>query len=134
MTSPARTSISAFPRGHEFPAVQFVLTAERSRAYLDAVGDANDYGDTVPPLAAVALGLNALQEQIALPEGSLHTGQEVEHAAAVRAAEALTLTGRIAQRSERQGFVISVIEFEVSTAAGVAIRARTTIMAPGGGA
>lgn len=134
MTSPARTSISAFPRGHEFPPVQFVLTAERSRAYLDAVGDANDYGETVPPLAAVALGLNALQVQIALPEGSLHTGQEVEHAVAVRAGEALTLTGRIAQRSERQGFVISVIEFEVSTAAGVAVRARTTIMAPGGGA
>jgi hypothetical protein len=134
MTSPARTSISAFPRGHEFAAVQFVLTADRARAYLDAVGDANDYHDAVPPLAAVALGLNALQELIALPEGSLHTGQEVEHSAAVRAGEALTLTGRIAQRSERQGFVISVIEFEVSTAAGVAVRARTTIMAPGGGA
>ncbi len=112
----------------------FALTAEHARAYLDAVGDGNDYGETVPPLAAVALGLNALQEQIALPEGSLHTGQEVEHTAAVRAGEALTLTGRIAQRSERQGFVISVIEFEVSTAAGVAVRARTTIMAPGGGA
>jgi hypothetical protein len=148
MTSPARTSISAFPRGHEFPPAAFSLSSEQVRAYLASIGDENGYGDTAPPLAAVALALNALQEQIALPEGSLHTGQEVEHAAVVRAGEALTLTGRIAQRSERQGFVISVIEFEVSAvevihrgeaedAEGlvgkVAIRARTTIMAPGGG-
>ena len=72
----------------------------------------------MPPLAAVALGLAALQEQISLPEGSLHTGQEVEHVAAIRVDEALTLTGRIAQRSERQGFVISVIEFEIASTAG----------------
>jgi len=134
MTSRARTSISAFPRGHEFPTATFSLTAEQVRAYLAAVGDANDYGDTVPPLAAVALGLNALQEQIALPEGSLHTGQEVEHSALVRAGDTLTLTGRIAQRSERLGFVISVIEFEISANTSVAVRARTTIMAPGGAA
>ena len=140
MTAPARTSISAFPRGHEFPAAAFSLSVDVVRAYLVAIGDACDYGDTIPPLAAVALGLNALQEQIALPEGSLHTGQEVEHAAVVRAGEALTLTGRIAQRSERQGFVISVIEFEISVhregakdAEGmVGVRARTTIMAPAG--
>ena len=128
----ARTSISAFPRGHEFPSAAFVVDAKRVRAYLDAIGDTNDYAGAVPPLAVAALGLNALQEQIALPEGSLHTGQEVEHAAAALAGESLALTGRIAQRSERQGYVISVIEFEVATAAGVAIRARTTIMAPAG--
>ena len=131
--SRVRTSISAFPRGHEFPSSAFSLTGEQVRAYLASTGDGNDYGGTVPPLAAVALGLDALQEQIALPEGSLHTGQEVDHAAVVLAGEALTLTARIVQRSERQGFVISVIEFEVSAVGGLAIRARTTIMAPGGG-
>ena len=131
--SRVRTSISAFPRGHEFPSAVFSFTGEQVRAYLASIGDENDYGGTVPPLAAAALGLAALQEQIALPEGSLHTGQEVDHGAAVHVGEALTLTARIVQRSERQGFVISVIEFEVSAVGGLAIRARTTIMAPGGG-
>jgi hypothetical protein len=137
MTAPSRTSISAFPRGHEFPPATFSLSADVVRAYLSAIGDTCDYGDTVPPLAAVALGLNALQEQISLPEGSLHTGQEAEHSSVLSAGGELTLTGRIAQRSERQGYVISVIEFEISVhregaedAAGV--RARTTIMAPVG--
>lgn len=102
------------------------------QAYLASIGDENDYGSTVPPLAIAALGLNALQEQIALPEGSLHTAQELEHAGIVRAGDALTLTARIAQRSERQGFVISVIEFEIAAVDGGAIRARTTILAPGG--
>jgi hypothetical protein len=132
VTSSTRTSISALPRGHEFPASTFTLSREQVDAYLHATGDRGDYSDAVPPLAAVALGLNALQAHLSLPEGSLHTGQEVEHERVARVGEALTLTGRVAQRSERQGFVISVIEFEINTDAGVAVRARTTIMAPGG--
>ena len=134
MTSTARASISSFGRGHEFAPSKFDLSAARVRAYLDAVGDANDYRGTIPPLAAVALGLDALQQSIALPEGSLHTGQEVEHEAVLRVDDPLTLTGRIAQRSERQGFVISVIEFEIAGSGGIAIRARSTIMAPGAAA
>ena len=132
MTTSARMSISAFSRGHEFSSARFTLSPEQVRAYLDAVGDTNDYGNTIPPLAAVALGLDALQAEIALPEGSLHTGQETEHTAVLCAGDPLTLTGRIAQRSERQGYVISVIEFEIADVDGTSIRARTTIMAPVG--
>lgn len=134
MTSPTRTSISSLPRGHEFPRATFAITREDAAAYLAAVGDKGDYGDAVPPLAAVALGLNALQEQLSLPDGSLHTGQEVENERVARAGASLGLTGRVAQRSERQGFVISVIEFEIASDAGVCVRARTTIMAPLGAA
>jgi hypothetical protein len=132
VTSAARVSISALPRAHEFPTTRFTLSREQVAAYVRATGDRGDYGEAIPPLAVVALGLNALQQQLSLPEGSLHTGQEVEHEREARPGETLTLTGRIAQRSERQGFVISVIEFEVSVGARVAVRARTTIMAPGG--
>ena len=130
MTSIARTSISDFPRAHEFAQSSFTLTTAEVAAYLAAIGDTNDYGDGIPPLALVALGLRALQETISLPEGSLHTGQEVEHESVVLAGAELTLKARIAQRSERQGYVISVIEFEISGDAGVAVRARATIMAP----
>lgn len=132
MTSTSPTSIAALARGHELERVTFVLDRARIDEYLQAVGDKTDYGDCVPPLAAVALALTALQAQIWLPEGSLHTGQEVEHQREIRQGEVLTLSGRIAQRSERQGYVISVIELDVSTAEGVAARARTTIMAPSG--
>lgn len=131
MTSATPTSISAFPRGHAFTPAAFTISLERTAAYLAAVGDAGDYGDIVPPLAAVALALEALQSEISLPDGSLHTGQEVEHLAPLRTGEPLTMSGRVAQRSERQGFVISVIELEIAGPTGPSIRARSTIMAPG---
>ena len=130
MTSTSPASIATFPRGHEFVPASFTIDAGRIAAYLDAIGDHGAYGDAVPPLAAVALALEALQSEISLPEGSLHTGQEVEHLAALAAGEPLTMSGRVAQRSERQGYVISVLELEVASAAGIAVRARATIMAP----
>ena len=130
MTLTTRTPLPKLPRGHEFSPAVFTMTPAAVDAYTAAIGDMNAYGAAVPPLAAIALGLAALQEQIALPEGSLHTGQEVEHLAAVRVDEPLTLSGRVAQRSERQGYVISVLEFEIAREGKTALRARTTIMAP----
>jgi hypothetical protein len=132
MTSLARTSVSALPRGHEFARVEFTVSADSVRAYLEAVGDAGAYEQCVPPLAVLAHALTALQTRISLPDGALHTGQEIEHASEVRAGDQLWMTGRIAQRSERQGAVISVIELEIGTNDAVAMRGRTTILAPAG--
>ena len=130
MTSSARTPISALPRGHEFTPATFALSPGQLAAYLDATGDRMDYDDALPPLAAVAMGLAALQDQLSLPDGALHTGQEVEQLSVLRPGGPLTLTGRVAQRSERQGVVISVIEFEIAGPAGPAVRARATLMVP----
>jgi hypothetical protein len=134
MASGTRASITSFARGHEFTPVTFTITADDVRGYLDATGDVQGYGTTVPPLAVVALALGSLQREVVLPDGSLHTGQEVEHEKSLQSGEQLTMTGRLAQRSERQGFVICVLELEVADADGVGLRARATIMAPGGGA
>jgi hypothetical protein len=132
MTSISPASITTFPRGHEFAVATFTVTAQQSAAYCAAIGDSGDYARAVPPLAAVALGLRALQQQIALPEGSLHTGQEVEHERAMAIGSPLELRSRIAQRSERQGYVISVIELDVAQEGETCVRARATIMAPAG--
>jgi hypothetical protein len=134
MTSKARTSISALPRGHELSPATFRMDADLVARYQSAVGDGNRYDTALPPLAVVALGLEALQSEISLPEGSLHTGQEVEHQGALLVGDTLTMTGRVAQRSERQGYVISVIVLQISGSSGGIIRARATIMAPMAGA
>lgn len=130
MVASVPQSLATFPRGHEFANASFVLDEERLRAYLAATGDTNDYGGAVPPLAALALALEALQHEVSLPEGSLHTGQEVEHRSTLVTGETLHLTGRLAQRSERQGYAICVLELEISGSSGVGIRARSTIMTP----
>ena len=140
MAAPAL--LSDLPKGYEFPATELQLTAEDILAYLGAVQDANSvYRDRglAPPLAVAARALGALLQMLELPPGTLHTGQQVESAAGVPLDASLTLSGRIAQRSERAGLIISVIEFEVTVAPALAdktpaLTCKTTVMAPAGAA
>lgn len=135
MAAPARTLLPVLPKGHQFPATSFELTVEDVSRYLEAVQDPNRlYLDCklASPLAVAACALGALLEEMELPAGTLHTGQEVEAHAGVPMGAALTLAGRIAQRSERAGLIISVIEFEVTPVGSdkPAVTGRTTVMAP----
>jgi hypothetical protein len=127
-----RRSVADLPRGHAFAPAAFTLSAAEVAAYLAATGDTTDYGAALPPLALVAFALRSLQDQLSLPDGALHTGQEVEHLGEARAGEHFALTGRVAQRSERQGMVITVLEYEVASGGGPVVRGRTTLMAPAG--
>ena len=131
MASTARTDVFTLARGHEFAPVSLVISSAQVEAYLQAVGDLHDYGGTVPPLAVVALALQALQEQFALPPGTLHSGQEVEHVGVARPGERLTLRGRIAQRGERQGVVLCAVEYDVARGDEPIVRAKSTIVTAG---
>ena len=133
--SAARTSLPDLPKGYRFPDTNFELTAEHVEGYLAAVGDDNRLyleRGLAPPLAVAARGLGTLLELVELPAGSLHTGQEMEARAGVPIGAALTLSGGIAQRSERAGLIISVIEFEITPAGSTmaAVAGRTTVLAP----
>jgi len=131
MPPPAKTLLTDLPKGHQFPATTFVLTGDDIARYLDAVGDTNAVYAAIgcaPPLAVAARALGGLLDVMELPAGTLHTGQEVEAHATVPVGATLTLSGRIAQRSERAGLIIAVIEFEVTSAGAPAITGRTTVM------
>jgi len=136
MAAGSRTLLTDLPKGHEFPVTTFLLSRDHVARYLDAVEDTNavylDRG-LAPPLAVAALALGSLLEVIELPAGTLHTGQEVEARAGVPLDAALSLAGRIAQRSERAGMVISVIEFDVTPerAAAPALSGRSTVLVAG---
>jgi hypothetical protein len=138
MAAPARTSLIALPKDHRFPATALQLTKADAGRYLAAVEDGNavylDHG-LAPPLAIAARALGALLEAIELPDGTLHTGQEIETRAALPLDAPLTMRGRVAQRSERAGMVICVLELEVSLEGEdePALVGRTTVLAPGGG-
>src|SRR5262245_52457175 len=113
MPSPTRSFVTNLPKGHQFEPVTFTISAQECRSYLDAVGDAAAYGDALPPLAMVALALHRLQDQVALPSGALHTAQEVQHHGVGRAGDSLTLRGAVGARSERQGFVVTALDYEI---------------------
>jgi hypothetical protein len=132
----ARTRISDLPKGHQFPATALALSAAGVERYLDAVEDANAvYAERglAPPLAVAARALGLLLETLELPPGTLHTGQEIDVHSGIAPDAALTLTGRIAQRSERAGAVFSVIEFQLSPEGldEPVVTGRTTVIFPG---
>lgn len=141
MAVPARKPLPDLAKGHTFPATRFELAEENVAAYLSAVQDQNPVyleRKLAPPLAVAAGALAALLDLIELPAGTLHTGQEMEARSAVPIGAALTLEGRIAQRSERAGVIICIIEFEVTPVGSdaAAVTGRTTVMtlaAPGSG-
>ena len=129
------------PRGYELPAAHFRLGADDVRRYLEAVEDcSNAYGQGpegpawLPPLAVAALALRAILEQVELPAGALHAGQEVEFRHPVPVGASLCARARVAQRSEMRGAVISVIEFDVAEegSATLAVVGRATVIAPRG--
>ncbi|MDP3767985.1 MAG: MaoC family dehydratase [Dehalococcoidia bacterium] len=133
MAAPARALLADLPKGHQFPATTFELKTDDVSRYLEAVEDTNAVYRNVgiaPPLAVAARALGALLDLIELPAGTLHTGQEVEARAPVPFDATLTLAGRIAQRAERAGVIISVIEFEVTPngSGAPALRGRTTVV------
>ena len=143
MAAAARTILIDLPQGSEFQQTSFTITSTDLARYLDAVGDKNAvYRERglAPPLAVAARALSALLEVTELTAGTLHTGQEVESHQGCPIDAPLAFSGRIAQRSERAGLVISVIEFAVATPDGARLlTGRTTVMAPaavagGGGA
>lgn len=139
MTAPARVLLSDLPKGHQLPATTFELTTADVERYLAAVEDANAIyleRGLAPPLAVAARALGTLLEVVELPDGTLHTGQEVELHAGVPIGSALTLRGRIEQRYERAGLILSVIAFEVTPRGSdvAAITGRTTVAIPAGAA
>jgi hypothetical protein len=116
MVAEGRVSLLDLPKGYSFEPMAFRLTQADVAAYLDAVGDRNEIYERAglaPPLAVAARALGALMEKMELPAGTLHTSQEVAMKAGAPVDSLLRLAGRVAQRTERGGAVICVIEFEI---------------------
>ncbi len=137
MAAPARLRITDLPKGHEFDIGEIDITSEAVGRYLAAVDDANSvYAEhgLAPPVAVAALALTQLLEMIELPDGTLHIGQEIETHGGVPIGAKLSMRGWIAQRSVRQGMVISVIEFALTPDGRDApvLTGRTTAMVQGG--
>jgi acyl dehydratase len=139
MTKPNLPSLADLPRGHEIPVATFRLGADDTRRYLEAVedrtgayGEGPDRPTWVPPLAVAALALRAILEQVELPAGALHTGQEVEFRRPVPVGSLLRPRARVAQRSEMRGAVISVVEFDVAEEGSPdpAVVGRATVIMP----
>lgn len=127
-------TLSDLPPGHIFETVRFSVDAARSRAYREATGDTNPIFERegfVPPLCVAALALGALLNQVGLPPGTLHTNESLEFLGTVPVDFEIECTARIAQKSQRAGMIVTVIENELVLAGSAVIKARATVFSPG---
>jgi hypothetical protein len=127
--------LTELPAGHTFDPISFVINAEESGAYRDATGDSlplYDQQGAVPPLAVAALALGALLQVVQLPDGTLHANESLQAQAPVPVGSTLLCQARLAQRSQRGGWVVSVLESDISLDGTTVVSTRATVFCPGG--
>jgi hypothetical protein len=127
-------SLTDLAAGHVFEPIVLTIDAARARAYLDAIGDTNPFYEKeglVPPLALAALTLGGLLNQVGLPPGSLHVNETVESRHAVAIGATVECRATLAQRSQRAGWVVSVLDSQITLDGELALSARATVMSPG---
>ena len=128
---------SALEPGREFSEHSYRLDADTVARYVDAVDDRSGVSgpaegeDLVPPMAVAALSLRGVVNDLAIPGGTLHAGQELEFSGAVQVGETLECTATIAQNSVRGEWRFLVVEQAVRGSGGRQVMAgKSTIMVP----
>ena len=82
-------------------------------------------------MAIAALSLRGAVSELAVPGGSLHTGQEIEFKGAVQVGETLRCLATVAANSVRREWRVIVVKLQVTGMGGREIMAgKSTIMIP----
>jgi acyl dehydratase len=127
------SSLADLPVGHTFPAIQFTVDAESSRAYRDATGDSlalYEEQGVVPPLAVAALALGALMKVIELPDGTLHGNESLQAHAPVPVGAMLETAPTVTRNATRAGTVFTSFEFLVAYEGKPVLTAKSTVLYP----
>ena len=113
--------------------MSIVLDSARCRAYRDATGDTLGVYDAlhaVPPLAVAAFALGALLESVGLPPGTLHANESLQAHEVVPEGSTVECRARVAQRSQRGGWVVTVLESDMMLNGASAVFSRATVLCP----
>lgn len=131
-------NLATTPQGFRFKTMRLELTAQVVARYFRAIG-ATDGTETnqavsqfVPPLAVIALALSGLQEQIPLPAGAIHAGQELQTHRVLPVPSVLQCDAVISQRAQRAGWIILSIDIAATMDddGQPAVSGRTTLLLP----
>jgi hypothetical protein len=123
--------ITELAAGFAFEPVTFSVDVEKARSYREAVGDKLSFYDEtglVPPLAVAAIALGELLKSVSLPDGTLHVNESLSFRAAVQAGAMLECRAVLAQRSQRAGWIVSVLDSDILLDGRSALTARATVL------
>ena len=107
--------------------------------YLRAIGEApptdssdnERQGQVAPPMSVAALGLRGVIQDLKIPEGTLHTAQEVEFRRAIDVGTLLHCQATLSQNSVRGGRRFIVVNLEVEdTNHNIVLTGKSTLVMP----
>jgi acyl dehydratase len=119
--------------GDVLPAFSMTVSADEVRDYVRATGEDTVLwleAGIVPPLAALALTLAALTDEMPLPAGVIHSGQEVDFLQPIPIDAEITGYAVVDRRSERAGVLMTQLGFELHCEERLAARGKITIVMP----
>jgi len=123
--------------GQQVSSHTYVLDAHTVSRYVDAVEDRSEpsVGDDgrplAPPTAVAALSLRGVVNDLAIPGGTLHAGQELEFKAPVPVGETLDCVATLVQNSTRGDWRFMVVRLSVENGKGQRVmEGKSTIMLP----
>lgn len=111
------------------------IAADATREYLDATGDASSIYEDVgiaPPLMLTARVVGLLLERLSLPDGAIHSLQDVETVGSPRIGSSVSATATVDPTRERGGLTFLTVNYRVadSTDGSELQRGRTTVLLP----
>lgn len=128
---------SKLTSGSEVSSRTIVLIEDSIAGYVDAVGDANGclVGEggarLTPPMALAALTLGGVIDDLKIPGGTVHAGQEIEFREAVPLGETIGCRATVVQNSVRGGMRFMVIRLTVENGDGRKVmEGKSTIILP----
>ena len=123
--------------GRQFSDRIYTPDSDMVAGYVRAVQDANppvldESGrEVVPPMAVAALGLRGAVEDLRIPGGTLHAGQEFAFFSAVRAGDSLRCEASVSQNSVRGGWRFLVVECTATDGGGAQVMSgKSSLMIP----
>lgn len=109
-------------------AVEKYVAAVRDQS---GIFDITESSPIVPPMAVAAFALRGVLEDLGIPNGTLHTGQEIAFTGTVSIDETLSCIAKVAQNSVRAGFRFIGVGMDVRDRSDSQVMtAKSTIMVP----
>jgi len=115
----------------------YLLDADTVARYVDAVEDRsrewNESGEDsfAPPMAVAAMALRGVINDLAIPGGTLHVGQEIEFKGVVQLGEALDCEAKVLLNSVRGEWRFLTVQLAVNDGGGRQIMTgKSTIILP----
>ena len=126
-------SLAELSVGFEFSPTRYELSKDLVSKYLEAVEGGKEFlaDGMVPPLAIAACAMTTISQSVRIPPGSIHASQDFEFLKPLAIGASVNCGGRIAQKLERGGLCLIMMEIYVTDQGGNRVlTGKATIAAP----